>query len=375
MLLTREQLEEREYKMLAAYAVKNMYGKGRVYEELQDPYRLDFQRDRDRVIHSHAFRRLRDKTQVFTSRFGDHYRNRMVHTLEVAQISRDIARNLAVNEDLAETIALAHDLGHTPFGHAGEDTLNELMEEYNETFEHNQQSKRVVTYLEHRSNNFPGLNLTLEVLDGLAKHQTQYDQAGVKMKDSMSIEGQIVNLADELAYQVHDTDDGIRSGILQLEEVLDLKIFHYLRKIGTHTLPFPKEVNASHLHIYMSVLMKMMVQDVCLQTEKNIRNMNIETIEDVYKSSEKIVSFSKEMTEYNSELRDFLYNKFYFDVKVKKQTERGQNIIRFLFGQYMKNPPDVLKEKIALSKDPIHIVIKDYIAGMTDDFAMKAFNK
>ncbi|MFH1012856.1 MAG: dNTP triphosphohydrolase, partial [Candidatus Peregrinibacteria bacterium] len=225
MIFFREQIEAREKEILAPYAAFSVDSRGREHPESEDPYRTCFQRDRDRVIHSKAFRRLRGKTQVLVAGFGDHYRSRLAHSMEVAQIARAICRSLGLNEDLAEAVSLAHDLGHAPFGHAGQDEMNAILQEYGSRFEHNEQSRRIVELLEHKSPDYPGLNLSFEVRDGLIKHRTFYDNPPVTDTLMPSLEAQVANAADEIAYLNHDIDDGLRSGVLTLEAFDGLKLW------------------------------------------------------------------------------------------------------------------------------------------------------
>ncbi len=367
MIITREILEEKEHINLRAYAIKNSGSKGRKYYQEKDPYRLDFQRDRDRVIHSMAFRRLKDKTQVFVSHYGDHYRNRLSHTLEVAGFSRDLARNLGVNEDLAETIALAHDLGHTPFGHAGEEKLDTIMRKFRLRFEHNEQSKRIVSILEKRYPDFPGLNLSYEVLDGISKHSTSYDQMDTDIKYGLSIEAGIVNICDEITYLSHDVDDAIRSGVLSISEFACMDIF---KESNMGTVYEQYMGDEKYFIRCINNVTKMMMQDCYKQTLSNINQLGIKTVEDVYNTKQSIVSLSKEMEDLVTPLRDVLYNKFYFSDKVRKQSKRGQKIVEFLFNLYISHPTSEMES----SSEPLHIVVKDYIAGMTDAFALKIFN-
>ena len=225
MALKRYELEEIEEKTLSSYAIKSSKSLGRKHEEEIEDDRLCFQRDKDRIVHCKAFRRLDDKTQVFIGGTGDHYRTRLTHTIEAAGISRDIARRMGLNEDLCEAIALAHDLGHPPFGHGGEDALDEIMKKYGYRFEHNEQSLRVVEKLENVYPNFNGLNLTVEVLDGMIKHQTSWDRKGIEIKTSPHLEAQVVNVADEIAYTNHDLDDGIRAGLIRIEALEKFKLW------------------------------------------------------------------------------------------------------------------------------------------------------
>ncbi|QQR83354.1 dNTP triphosphohydrolase [Candidatus Peregrinibacteria bacterium] len=257
MLIKRAEIEKREAQYLAPHAVKSSESRGREYAEQEDEFRTCFQRDRDRIIHSKAFRRLRGKTQVFIAGYGDHYRSRLAHSMEVAQLSRDIARALGLNEDLAETIALAHDLGHTPFGHAGQDALHELMLPYGERFEHNEQSRRIVEFLEEKKVDYRGLNVTFEVKDGLLKHRTTYDQPLITDTLMPSLEAQVVNLADEIAYQNHDIDDVFRSGILTLGDFEPLAIWQRAKQTVDLTLSEPYLIRAM-----VSSLIQWMVNDL-----------------------------------------------------------------------------------------------------------------
>ncbi len=279
-------------KYLASYAVKNSSSKGRKIPETDSGDRTIFQKDRDRIIHCRAFRRLNLKTQVFVANYGDHYRTRLTHTIEVAQIARDISRSLNLNEDLAEAIALAHDLGHTPFGHAGEVAMNKCMAKYGKKFEHNEQSKRVVTEIENVYPDFRGLNLSLEVLEGLAKHQTPWDNPGVDMFIHPSLEAQVVNLADEIAYSNHDLDDGLRAGLITWDQLAELELLsEALAKTPHHGDP---KVRKARL---ISTLMGMMISDVLATTKKNLER--IHSLQDVYDTHASIVTFSDEFRKKN----------------------------------------------------------------------------
>lgn len=353
---------------LAAYAIKSSESSGRKYPEKFDDSRLAFQRDKDRIIHCKAFRRLDEKTQVFMAGSGDHYRTRLTHTLEVAQISRDIARRLNLNEDLCEAIALAHDLGHPPFGHAGEDALNELMSEFGMHFEHNEQSRRVVDVLEKAYPNFDGLNLTFEVLDGMIKHQTAFDQAGKKFDKASHLEAQVVNIADEIAYTNHDMDDGVRSGIIDLDRLRDFEIW----KAGERDV-FEKYGEITDREVYVSrvisAIIAIMIDDLCQQTRKNLEENKIGSVDDVCDFKGVLASFSPKMKEMIKALREFLYQNFYMNPKILAFTEKGKNMIRKLFDFYQKNPNKFPRE----DKNPE--AIKDYIAGMTDNFLIKEYKK
>ncbi len=360
MIYTKADLEQLEDKRLAPYAVRSKDSKGREFNEGKATglgrasARLCFQKDRDRIIHCKAFRRLDEKTQVFPAFFGDHYRTRLTHTLEVAQISRDICRRLGLNEDLAETIALAHDLGHPPFGHAGEDALDEALEAVGaDGFEHNQQSKRVVEKLEKLYPDFDGLNLSLEVLEGLEKHKTSWDQEGVEFAD-MHFEGQVVNLADEIAYTNHDMDDGLRSGILKLSDLEETALWKEARDyvFVRYGEGLEEEVFVSRM---VSQIIYLMVDDI------------------VSGFDEMRVQFSNEMVLKVGELREILFEKFYLSKEVKGRLDKGREMIETLFTYYMSNPDEVPAK---YKKDErLEIAVKDYIAGMTDRFLEKEVKK
>ncbi len=356
MLLIDLELRKSQDSRLAPYAQKNSDSKGRQYGEKTDPLRLPFQRDRDRIIHAKAFRRLQGKTQVFHASHGDHFRSRLTHTLEVSQIARDIARNLRLNEDLAEAIALAHDLGHTPFGHAGEEALNEVMQEYGEGFEHNKQSRRVVEIIEQKYLDFPGLNLTFEVLDGLIKHRTSYDKGEL---GKSSLEAQVVNIADSIAYNAHDIDDGIRGNIITLDQCRELKIW---KRIEEELTTISK--NEILERQVIRNLINTMVNDVLKKSDNNFQEKKYE------------VQFSRGLQSEISELQEFLSKKFYLSKKVLEKSRHGQEIIKELFEKLIKNEQTLSKEfDNRLKSEPKHIVVQDYIAGMTDKFALNLAQK
>ncbi len=353
---TKRDLEEIELKVLAKYATKSVNSVGRKTVERDGTSkfgRLEFQKDRDRIIHSRAFRRLDEKTQVFPALFGDHYRTRLTHTLEVAQISRDIARRLGLNEDLAEAIALAHDLGHPPFGHAGEDALDEMMREYGMRFEHNEQSKRVVEKLEKVYPDFDGLNLTYETLEGLEKHKTSWDRAGVKVAH-MHLEGQVVNIADEIAYTNHDMDDGIRSEIISVKDLEKTYLWKKAKKIIIARYGKIRDEKTLVSRI-ISQIISLMIFDIC------------DNFDDF------LIIFSPKMTKYIKELRDILFKKFYLSTTVKNKLDNGKKMIKKLFKYYMKNPSKV-PEKYKIDVE-LPVAVKDYIAGMTDLFLEKEVKK
>jgi dGTPase len=372
----REEIEEQEENILAPYATKSSQTKGRRYPEEDHPYRTHFQRDRDRIIHSTAFRRLEYKTQVFVNHEGDHYRTRLTHTIEVAQISRSIARALKLNEDLAEAIALAHDLGHTPFGHSGEETLNEIMKDHG-GFEHNQQTLRVVDLLEEKYPNFPGINLTYEVREGIMKHETIYDRpipTEFNPQKRATLECQLVNSADEIAYNCHDVDDGLASDVLKEEELNEVTLWHDLAR----------EVKKQYLHLSFSQrrhqIVRMMinfeVSDLIAETNKKIQKYQIKNIEDVRNAGENIISFSGSTNKLNSQLKMFLFDKMYRHYRMIRMADKARRIVTQLFEVYLSNSdqlPPSFSSKIK-EENKMQLVC-DYIAGMTDRFALQEFKK
>ena len=367
-------LEKKEKRNLATYAVKSSESKGRQWSEKLDDERLCFQRDKDRIIHCKAFRRLDEKTQVFMAGSGDHYRTRLTHTLEVAQIARDIARRLELNEDLAEAIALAHDLGHPPFGHAGEEALNDCMKIFKMHFEHNEQSRRVVETLEKAYPGFDGLNLSHEVLDGMIKHQTAWDQAGKVFETSAHLEAQVVNIADEIAYTNHDMDDGLRSGLISIKQLRKFLIWQmaenevekkYGKKIDEQVL----------ISRVISGIIALMIGDLCKTTLKNIRKYKIKTLSDVKKHRGVLAQFSEEMKKMLKELREFLFTHFYLNPKIEVFTLRGKRMIKKLFEYYLKNSNKFPKKEFLKKGSDIRVAVKDYIAGMTDGFLIGEYGK
>lgn len=355
------------YMILAPYAVSKT--RGREFQEAEDPTRNPFQRDRDRIIHSKAFRRLSGKTQVFVATYGDHFRDRLSHTLEVAQIARDLARSLRLNEDLCEAIALAHDLGHTPFGHAGEHTLNEIMQGFGLHFEHNDQSKRIVEKLEKQFPEFDGLNLTFEVRQGLAKHQTLYDQRSEEITGK-TLEAQVCDIADEIAYHNHDLDDGLSSKLFIFKDLSKLSLWNealraVYRKYG-------EKLDSMVLrHRTVSQLISLMIRDVLEATVQNIRRRHIRSLTDVLKQRKNLVCFYPPFERRVSQVRKFLWVHMYQSPRVLKHSQRGQKILEKLFWKLYKNPkliPQRFCERIGVG-DPIEVVARDYVAGCTDIYA------
>jgi dGTPase len=372
----RANMEEEEERYLAPYAMKSKETLGRKYKEEDHPYRSFFQRDRDRIIHSSAFRRLEYKTQVFVNHEGDHYRTRLTHTIEVAQISRALARALKLNEDLTEAIALAHDLGHTPFGHSGEETLNEIMKTQG-GFEHNRQSLRVVDLLEERYPEFPGLNLTYEVREGIIKHETIYDRpvpAEFNPKSCPTLECQVVNLADEIAYTSHDIDDGLRSMVLSEEELNEVELWRVtaeqIEKKYKNLTPYQKISQAVRMIINQEVT------DAIQETTTRLKNSQVKSVDEVRSYGENLLSFSPELKKLNSQLKMFLFNRMYRHYRMIRMADKAKRIITQLFQVYQNNPdqlpPHTLKKFKEFDKMQ---VICDYIAGMTDRFALQEYKK
>jgi dGTPase len=368
-------LEEIEAKYLAPYGVKSNQSKGRLYPDKEPEYRTKFQRDRDRIIHTSAFRRLEYKTQVFINYEGDHYRTRLTHTLEVTQIGRSIARALGVNEDLVEAICLAHDLGHPPFGHSGETTLNRLLTDQG-GFDHNKQSYRVVTKLENRYPNFPGLNLSWEVLEGIVKHESEYDVSDAKDFDPDlrgNIETQIANVADELAYTAHDLDDGLRSRMITPQMLTGIELWEIL---VANVQWQGGDLNDLTRHTMIRRLIGMEIDDVLSHTNEMIKNHSLQSPLDVQKLSFNIVGFTEIMARRNRSLKDFLYNNLYRHYRVQRMSFKADKILTDLFETYMKEHttlPNHVQDKFE-SNIPERVVC-DYIAGMTDRFAIEEHQK
>lgn len=378
-MLQRKEFEKREEDVLAPYAAKAARSLGRQHKEKECPFRSCFQRDRDRIIHCEAFRRLEYKTQVFVNHEGDYYRTRLTHTLEVAEIARGLARTLCLNEDLVEAIALAHDLGHTPFGHRGEATLNELMSDYG-GFEHNRQSFRVVTYLEMRYPEFDGLNLSIEVLDGIVKHVGEYDEPDLEGISIIphgfpSLEAQVVNVADEIAYMNHDLDDGLASGMLTTEHLRKVRLWS--DTLGAVKKDYPHCSPKIARYQVIRRLINLFVTDLQGETKKRIENFRIKTRGDVTKHSEQIVAFSPKIKELTRELKDCLFTNLYHHYRVERMADKSTRIVTTLFNTYLNNSkvlPPTLHKIILRDKKP-HRHICDYIAGMTDRYALSEYAK
>jgi dGTPase len=358
--------------------------KGRFIKEKKTNLRNDFQRDRDRIIHSTAFRRLKHKTQVFVNTSGDHFRTRITHSLEVSQIARTLSKFFNLNEDLSETLSLAHDLGHTPFGHAGEESLNDCMLSYG-GFDHNIQTLRIITILENRYYNFRGLNLTYETLDGLIKHNgpvnnltklntilgKNFFKNKIKFSNNTSIEGQIASISDDIAYNSHDLEDGLKSNLFQLNDlknipVLDKIISKHKKKFGQHSMDLI-------LRQIIRETINEMVNDVIKTTRKNIKSNKIKNLMDVYKCRKKLVCFSNDMYNFDLKIKNFLKEKMYFHRSVNVKTNYGKKIIKNLFSLIKKKPKKYINIK-KYKNSSLERIICDYIAGMTDRYAINLYN-
>jgi dGTPase len=377
MPCTREELEKRERQTLAPYAQFSADTRGRVHTEDPPEWRTHFQRDRDRVIHSRAFRRLEYKTQVFLNGTGDHLRTRLTHTMEVAAISRNIARALRINEDLTETIALAHDLGHSPFGHTGESALNKLMKGHG-GFEHNRQSLRVVELLEQKYPGFSGLNLTWEVREGLAKHQTDFDSPshchGFKARNS-SLEAQVANLADEITYYSHDLDDGLDSGLLS-EKELCKNVRVWATAARAVKREFGNLPDESRRYFIIRTIIDMQIADVLATSEKLIAAAKVKSADDVRRHLKPLIQYSPERRKLNQELRKYLYKNLYFNEVVNRPHLQANQLLRELFAHYLKHPEEIGDSaRRRLKQIGRHRAVCDYIAGMTDRFAMLEYER
>ena len=350
--------------LLASYAIPNEGLKGRAHEDPKDETRFTFQRDRDRIIHTQAFRRLKGKTQVFVEGHGDHVRTRLTHTMEVAQISRDIARTFGLNEDLTECIALAHDLGHPPFGHAGEATLDAWMQQFGLRFEHNEQSHRIATLLEDHSSLYQGLNLNQEVLESLLKHSSPHDAPEGGESLPVSLEAQVVNIADEIAYTGHDCEDGRNAKLFSIDELLTVSL---ARCSYERAQPRNTSLRGAIIH--------MLVHDLYQATETALMSQRINTVDDVYNETAPIVQFSHSVRTELDELRTFLSDHMYFHPQVLEKSGHGQKVVRALCDRYQTSPPDKVLELQQKTNGALEEAIKDYVAGMTDTYAMEQYQK
>jgi dGTPase len=375
MFYTRKQLEKLEDQTLAPYGVRSKDTKGREHPEEESNYRTAFQRDRDRILHTTAFRRLEYKTQVFITSEGDYYRTRLTHTLEVSQIGRTIARALGANEDLVEAICLVHDLGHAPFGHSGEGVLNRLMKDHG-GFDHNKQSLRIVTKTECRYPDFPGLNLTWETREGIVKHETEYDIADASdynPKLRGHLEAQIANIADELAYTAHDLDDGLRSKMITPAMLAGIALWEILLESIAWQGPQLSELGR---HRLIRRLIGLEVSDMLKTTDQHLRESRVQSVQELQELEYNVASFSEDMHRRNRELKDFLYNHLYRHPRVLRMQDKAERVISDLFSVYQRES-EVLPRHIQkqIDADGLERTICDYISGMTDRFAIEEHAK
>ena len=363
---------------LALYAAHSGASRGRRYAESFRDNRPAFERDRDRIIHSAAFRRLEYKTQVFVNHEGDYYRTRLTHSLEVAQIGKAIARRLRLNEELTEALALAHDLGHTPFGHTGEEVLNRLMAEHG-GFEHNRQSLRVVDELEEKYPGFNGLNLSWEVREGLIKHSSPYDSPTGEIGEFLpgvvpTIEAQLINYADEVAYNNHDIDDGLKSGYITLEQLEEVELWKEVhgRVLAKYPGCDPERIKSQTI----STLIGMFISDLTLTTRDRLEEHGIETVDDLRRVNREVVGLSPQLARQNRELKLFLREHLYHHYKVERMRVKAERYLVDLFGTY-RQYPSLLPVKYVRKMELIgpERVICDYIAGMTDRFALDEYKR
>ena len=373
---------QKKYKEnhLKPYAVKSVNSKGRIYKEIENSIRSPYQRDRDRIIHSSSFRRLKHKTQVFVNTEGDHYRTRLTHSMEVSQIARTLARSLGLNEDLSETLSLAHDLGHTPFGHAGEEALSNCMEKYG-GFDHNIQTLRIVTLIENKYYKFYGLKLTIETLDGLIKHNgpvknvTSYKK--ILKKDLFnnkitfntfpSLEAQVAAISDDIAYNNHDLEDGLRAGLFTIKKFSSISFVSKLISKHVKNLKnFRREIIISQI---IRDLINLMVVDVINTANRNLKKSNPQSIKDIFKQDRLIVDFSDKMKRIDDQIKGFLKRNMYNHKKVLVNTNRGKRIIKDLFKYLLKNPKRHISEYL-FENEQKERVIADFVAGMTDRYAI-----
>ena len=378
---------QKKYKenYLKPYATKSINSKGRIYKEPENSIRSPYQRDRDRIIHSSSFRRLKHKTQVFVNTEGDHYRTRLTHSMEVSQIARTLSRSLGLNEDLSETLSLSHDLGHTPFGHAGEEALNQCMGKYG-GFDHNIQTLRIVTSIENKYYKFCGLNLTIETLDGLIKHNgpvknlVQYKTILKKNLFSNkivfnafpSLEAQVAAISDDIAYNNHDLEDGLRAGLFTIKKISSITyVSKLINKHVKNIKNFRREIIISQI---VRDLINLMVVDVINTTNKNLKKSNPQSINDIYKQDRLIVDFSDKMKMIDKQIKDFLKRNMYNHKKVVVNTNRGKRIINDLFKYLSKNSRKHISKDL-FKNEQKERVIADFIAGMTDRYAINLYKK
>ena len=375
---------QKKTKLHYSNLATSVKSKGRIYYEPLSGLRSPYQRDRYRVIHSTAFRRLKHKTQVFVNTTDDHFRTRITHSLEVAQIARTLAKHFYLNEDLCETLSLSHDLGHTPFGHAGEEALNECMETYG-GFDHNIQTLRIVNLLESKYYNFKGLNLSIETIDGLVKHNGPVNDAKqldkilgknffknkINYKKNASLEAQLASISDDIAYNSHDLEDGLRANLYKTDDLKNIPILSEI--INKHKKFIKSKGTELMIRQVIRDIINEMVNDVIINTQKNIYEKEIRGINDVYNCKELLVTFSKEMNYFDGKIKSFLKEKMYFSKNVLKKTNMGKKIIKFLFLKIRNDPSKFLNKK-NYKKNILERNICDFIAGMTDRYAINLYN-
>jgi dGTPase len=363
--------------MLAPYALRAEESRGRRYPEAGHPYRNDFQRDRDRVVHSRAFRRLENKTQVFTRRRSDHFRNRLTHTIEVAQISRTIAAELQLNEDLVEALALVHDVGHPPFGHAGERILDEAMREHGDRFDHNLHALRTVEQFEQRYADFPGLNLTFEVREGIVKHSRDYEArdfpqlAEYLLEQRPPLEAQLIDLTDEIAYSTADLDDGVEAGILTREQVRSgVPVFARLYEEVERR--YPTAAEKLKFNETLKRVLDTLVSDLIAHTRSAIGESGAQSVEDVRKFARRLFAFSPTVDKERRQIKDFLYRSLYFSPVLERDKRQAEQVIAEMFAFFIQSPqqlPASYQEKTR--HEPLHRIVCDYVAGMTDTYILE----
>jgi dGTPase len=362
---------------LKAYAMDVRRSRGRRYPEPQHPYRNDYARDRDRVIHSRAFRRLEAKTQVFTTRFSDHFRNRLTHTLEVAQIGRTVAGALDINTDLAEALALVHDIGHPPFGHAGEKQLDRRMREFGEHFDHNLHALRIVEQFEQRYLDFPGLNLTFEVREGIIKHSRDYgvqefpELSDYCLDERPPLEAQLIDLVDEIAYNTADLDDGFEARILDLEQICaEVPMFREAYRDVDRR--YPHGARKLKFNEVLKRVLDHLATDLIHNTQQEAESAGVQTVEDIRRHRRRLVGFSSEVAQQNAHLKQFLSLRLYSDPTLSEERERSVRALDALFDLFLERPDRMPPHYAELAeREPRHQVICDYIAGMTDSFVLR----
>jgi len=372
-LRTREQAEQLERQTLAPYAQRSGESRGRAYAQEAHRWRTEYQRDVARIIHSAAFRRLEYKTQVFLNGTGDHYRTRLTHTMEVAATSRTIARALALNEDLAEAVALAHDLGHSPFGHSGEETLDRLLCNHG-GFDHNDQSLRVITMLESPYRDFEGLNLTFEVLEGVQKHASIRSAPGLGDYACATLEGQIADLADEIAYYAHDLQDGLEAGLIDAAQVSSVELCATVAAANQLDLT---GIGVREARLALArVLSNHLIEDVLQASAERIRISSVQSADDVRRHKELLVGYSPAVAAQTSKLREFLYQNLYFHPEVSGANQRACDLLAAVFGAYLADPSQIGREATRrVPNSGLYRAAGDYIAGMTDRYLLREYDR